>query len=531
MRKLINKFKNPFVLTFCILFGLTCHGGLNEAEMLSKLGLQWTDSFQYPEILLTSPANGALEISSDSRITIDFSKSMNTIVTAGGVSVTANGGNTSFTPSWIFDSRLILDFPSGLTEGKRYEVTLNRSGVKDTDGNFLPKNYIFHFYTVGGGQVPSIVSSSPQPNGSVVTGWAVNGNIIVTFSEPMDEASTNSAVSLSGGAALYIPVWNASRTQLTLQLKSDLEVGTTYTLKIGTSAKSSAGIALVSEYLVVFSTGSTFTRPDVAADVTLGTPWTAPVPSPLPAVNAPYHGVSKFDNFTFQFTETMDRQSVLDAIAFEPSISGVYSWIGPSLLRFTPNDPLTQGRTYRLKIDSTAKSSQGQLMQNGYVIDFVVDDPFTSVPIAFSSVNGRSYSIADCVTLISDLTITGPSFPSQSIENVISPQTACTAVYQFEVRLNTAGGVALKTSGDGDVFSNSNVSVDYMYGGPASPALNIYQINYIPTANPQVLRILLTGNPGSGLRYKFSLKGGSGGIQDTYGNFLSQDLEFLFYGN
>ncbi|TGL32553.1 hypothetical protein EHQ52_14805 [Leptospira koniambonensis] len=531
MRKIFNKFNIPIFLILSLFLCVSCHDGLNETEMLSKLGLQWTDSFQYPEITLTNPPNGALEVSSSSRIIIDFNKSMNTIITEGGVSVAANGGNTTFNPAWIFDSRLILEFPSGLTEGKRYEITLNRSGVKDSDGNFLPKNYNFHFYTEGGGHVPTISSSSPQPNGSVVTGWAVNGNIIINFSEPMDEASTNSAVSLSGGAALYVPVWNGNRTQLTLQLKSDLEVGTTYTLKIGTSAKSSAGIALASEYLVVFSTGSTFTRPDVLADVTVGTSWNSPLPSPLPAVNSPYHGVSKFDSFTFQFTETMDRQSVLDAIAFEPSISGVYSWIGPSLLKFTPNNSLTQGKTYRLKIDSTAKSSQGQLLQYGYVIDFVVDDPFTSVPIAFNSVDGKTLSISDCVTLISDLTISGPTFPNQSIENVINPQVACTSVYQFEIRVNTAGGGALKTSGDGDVFSSSNISVDYMYGGPASPALNIYQINYIPSPNPQVLKVLLSGNPGSGLRYKFTLKGGSSGIQDAYGNYLSKDLQFIFYGN
>ncbi|PJZ68274.1 hypothetical protein CH373_10475 [Leptospira perolatii] len=530
----INRLALRFLLFISVLgFASWSCGGLNEEkEILSKLGVQWGDSYQRPEILSVDPPDGSFEIEKTRRIVIDFSKSMDKISTEASVVVAANGGNSNFSPSWVFDSRLILDFTTGLTEGKKYEITLNKSGTKDTEGNTLSKNYLTRFYTVGGGKLPSVTSSNPPNTGALVVGWPVDQNIVIQFSEPMEDAVTVAAVSIAGGPALFLPVWNVDRTVLTLSLKSNLEIGTNYTLKVASSAKSVSGIQLASDYQVIFSTGSVFTRPQLQT-LTFGTVNIAPTPEPT--IN-PVSGVSKFTDIRFDFSESMDRSSVLDAISFSPSISGVYSWNGTSTaVTFTPNQALQSTATYRVKMASSAKSAQGQLLSSGYIADFLVDDITDSRPIALplspaNSVIGHSFDNSPGCPISATNELNFVGFPNQSTAFAVTPQAACVPSYMIEVRLNTSGGAALATFGDGDVFSSSTISAEYLSGGPITSNIKIAKIDYIPSANPQIVKVFLSGLSGNAVRYKFGLKGGSSGIRDTNGNILSQDLEFIFYG-
>ncbi|WP_246836088.1 Ig-like domain-containing protein [Leptospira yasudae] len=512
------------VLSALFIFMVSC-GHSGEEKLLAQLGLEWKSYFAYPEIVGITPPDNTYNVPKDSSIVIDFNKPMDKIFTEAAISVSASGGNTAFSPSWVFDTRLILEFKGGLTEGKRYEISINKNQVKDQDHNLMAKNVLSHFYTEGLGQIPSVVSSVPASTGSIVTGWGVSSSPIINFSEPMDEAVTNGAISISGGPAVYLAVWNANRTSVTLQLKADLDIGTTYTLKVASSAKSQSGIPLAKDYMVSFSTGNAAQRPTVLPSMSL-TAWpTAFLPDP--AVNPAVPGNSKNDFFVFTFSEAMDKQSVMNAITFVPGISGQFEWVSGSLVYFRPSSPLQSEATYRMKISNTAKSMQGQNLLSGYIIDFLVDNAGDSRAIAFAGVNGRTFDVSCTISAAVDLAI-GAS-PDLNLVYPISPNTACTQQYEFELSLNTSGGQALKTFGDGDIFSSGNISIDYVSGGPTTSSLRIDQIDYLPSANPQRVKVRIRGVSNNQVRYKFTLRGGSSGIRDINENILKNDLEFLFY--
>ncbi|AYV57548.1 hypothetical protein EFP84_13490 [Leptospira kmetyi] len=515
-----------FGLFFSVVLISCGHDG--EDKLLAQLGLEWKSYYAYPQVVAISPPDNTYNVSKDSTIIIDFNKPMDKIFTEASISVSANGGNTAFSPSWVFDTRLILEFKSGITEGKRYEISINKGQVRDQDNNFMAKNFLSHFYTEGLGQVPSVVSSLPASTGSIVTGWGASNSPVINFSEPMDEASANSAISISGGPAVYLLVWNATHTTATLQLKSDLEIGTTYTLRVSSSAKSASGIPLAKDYLVSFSAGTASVRPTVRPSMPGNFPaWNISF-LPDPAINAAVTGNSKNDTFDFDFSDPMDKQSVLSAITFSPAISGQFSWntLGTSV-SFTPSAPLQSETTYRLKISNSAKSLQGQNLLEGYIIDFLVDNPNDSRAIAFAGANGNTIDVT-CSSLSLDITV--PAAPNLNTVYPIQPQPLCTSPqYEFELLLNTSGGRALKTFGDGDIFAPGNISIDYFSGGPTTSSLRIDQINYIPTANPQRVKVRIRGVSGNQVRYKFTLRGGASGIQDINGNILKNDLEFLFY--
>lgn len=524
MRNILNlDLSCIFILFFSFFFGCIAN---DEEELLSLLGLQLENEYKQPDILLFLPLRGEREVSKDRRLIFEFSKKMQRNLTESGISMSASGGNTEYTPIWENDYRLLLQFPAGMTEGKRYEVNLNRNSIKDTDGNRLVKNFLSDFYTEGGGRQTTVISSDPPADEAITVGWPIDRNIIIRFNEPMDKISTNSAVSISGGPAVYLPIWNESADELTLQLQSNLEIGTTYRLIVTTSAKSQAGINLTNDYLLNFNTASSFDRPVVSPNVTLGDNWSSLNPSP--AVNT-FNGVSKFDQFRFSFNIPMNRESVLNAISFNPPISGQYEWLSDTLLQFTPSSSLEIGNTYRLRISSSATSSQGQTLFNSYVVDFTVDDNFTSIPMELLGINGRTFDASCVISGAIDLNIAG--LPNKNTVNTINPQTGCPQEYEFEVALNTAGGVPLKTFGEGDVFSASNININYLSGGPINSSLRIDQINYIPTANPQRLRIRITGVASNQVRYTFLLRGGPGGILDSNENYLEDDIEFIFFGN
>ncbi|WP_241547787.1 Ig-like domain-containing protein [Leptospira stimsonii] len=500
-------------------------GHSGEEKLLAQLGLEWKSYYAYPEIVGISPLDNTFNVAKDSSIIIDFNKPMDKIFTEAAVSVTANGGNTAFTPNWVFDTRLILEFKSGITEGKRYEVALSKTQVRDQDQNLMAKNFLSHFYTEGLGALPTVTSSLPAYTGNIVTGWGVSVSPVINFSEPMDEATTDSAISISGGPAVYLAVWNAARTSVTLQLKADLEIGTTYTLRVSTSAKSQSGIPLAKDYIVSFSTGVASQRPTVQPTM-FTTAWPATF-LPDPATNPVIAGNSKNDYFIFTFSEPMDKQSVMNAISFSPAISGQFEWVSGSLVKFTPGSPLQSEATYRLKISNTAKSLQGQNLLTGYIIDFLVDNPNDSRSIQFAGSNGRTFD-GTCVILPAvDLAV--PLIPDLNFIYPINPNTTCTQQYEFELLLNTSGAQALRTFGDGDVFSAGNISIDYVSGGPTTSALRIDQLDYLPSANPQRIKVRIRGVSGNQVRYKFTIRGGASGIRDINDNILNNDLEFLFF--
>jgi hypothetical protein len=504
---------------------LNCTNKKSEDEFLAQLGLSWNDKFKYPEIYSLTPLNNATEIEVDQTIRIVFSKPMNRSATESSLSVLAGGGgNTNYIPTWSLDQVLDLTFPNKLTAGTSYEVNVSKNNTKDKDGSFLQRNFLSKFYTVGLSNRPTITSSSPPNTGALITGWAVNNDIVITFSESMDQAATGSAVSLSGGPAAFVKVWKSDSKQITLKLLSDLEKSTNYVLKVTTSAKSARGVSLTSDYIVNFSTGGSAANPEL---IKISTPTLDfPTLAASPNLNT-VTGVSKNDSISFFFSNAMNLGSTINAISFSPSIEGDFDWLSSTNLKFTPKAPLLQEQVYRLQISNSATNSSNLPLLDKYIIDFTVNDSFTSQAVTFIGLNGRYYTAGICtLNAAVDWTLTG--LPDDFTQYIINPELTCSNQYEIEVLLNTSGASALKTSGTGDIFSKFSFS--YISGSPAPSTPTISSINYIPSGNPQRVRLRLR-NITNLMRYKFTIKGGSSGVTDSNLNFLKNNVELILYDN
>ncbi len=496
----------------------------NLEDRIPLLGLAKVGEFDRPTVKFISPLTNERNVQPTSNILLTFSQPMDRLKTEQGTSVT--GGEANIRYNWLSDSVVELIFRTKMSVGKRYEVRLDKNLVKDGKGNFLAENYLSYFYTIGTGPFPSIATSDPVKSDNVFYNWPIGRNLSITFSEPMDEGKTNSAISISGGPAVFIKSWNSDSTVVTLLLQNPLDKSTMYTLRVTTAATNKNGVRLDSDYLVLFNTGGLQDYPGVNITASpLSTPW--PSLNPEPAINY-VNGVSKNDVFLFTFTKPMDQYTTQNSISFSPTIDGQFNWLSPSLLQFRPSSRLTANQTYRLTITKSAIDSVGLPLANSYITDFLVDNPNDSGPITLQSISGHSVSNV-CV----NSTDTNPNVPATPIDtsriyNTTVTSTGCALKdYVFELTFNTPNGCPLLTNGSGDIFNQ--ISVSYFSGGPISTP-SIYSKNYNPpiTCSSNTPFQFSVKNLILGVQYKVTIRGGSSGVTDINGNTLANDIFFLF---
>jgi len=301
-----------------------------------------------------------------------------------------------------------------------------------------------------------------------------------------------------------------------------LELGRTYTLTVSASAKSEKGITLKKAYFTVFSTSESLVIPELNVDVTLGTPWTGILEEPF--LNT-FQQVSKFDTFRFLFSEPMNVINVSGQISFSPSISGNFQWVSNSLLTFTPTSGMITNQKYRMSIRPDFVSTSGIKMNKSYSIDYTVNDPITSDFIQLTTVLGRNYAVTCLINPAPEISIPIPI--DNNIAYEIRPR-ACPIEYQFEFQFNTAGASPLVVNGSGSVFEN--IGIEYISGNSNS-TIQIEDIDYLPSANPQRVLVRVRGISANNVRYLLRLNGTNSGIKDSNGNILQNNHEILFYGN
>lgn len=146
--------------------------------------------------------------------------------------------------------------------GRTYTVTLDASVATDASGNPLDgdgngvggDDYSLSFTTeiIPDNIPPTVVDESP-----IGTGVPVTENIVVEFSELMDESSVQSAFYFTDGTTVWqegdgIFVWNGD--EVTFIPDSDLHYGTNYTVTITQSAMDRSSNHLTSDHSWSFTT-------------------------------------------------------------------------------------------------------------------------------------------------------------------------------------------------------------------------------------------------------------------------------------
>lgn len=114
---------------------------------------------------------------------------------------------------------------------------------------------------------PTVASKSPDDTASAV---AINSNIIVTFSEAMDESTVNTTTFTVKDASnnAVAGTVTCSGTSATFTPSSSLAASTTFTVTIAAGVKDSAGNATASDSTWTFTTGTAGTAPSAPTGVT-----------------------------------------------------------------------------------------------------------------------------------------------------------------------------------------------------------------------------------------------------------------------
>jgi hypothetical protein len=118
----------------------------------------------------------------------------------------------------------------------------------------------------GGGPIdrtpPEILQTDPHPDSTGITNLS---EIILLFSERMDESTTVNAVFISPPLK-YIPDWSGG-DELTLTLQDTLKDDVTYVVTIGSGASDARKNRMADSYQFAFSTGATIQRGRISGKV------------------------------------------------------------------------------------------------------------------------------------------------------------------------------------------------------------------------------------------------------------------------
>lgn len=198
-----------------------------------------------PTVVNSAPAANATGISTNTSISVTFSEGMNKASVDGAFSISPNVAGTVL---WDGTDSLRSFQPSAaLAASTQYTITIG-TGAQDKAGNALAAPFSFSFTTAAAPDTtaPTITASAPAAS---ATGAARNANIIVTFSEPMDQAAAQAAFAITNPASHNTGTfsWNAGGTVMTFNPANDFTYAQSVSWRVSTGAKDLAGNAMAAQ--------------------------------------------------------------------------------------------------------------------------------------------------------------------------------------------------------------------------------------------------------------------------------------------
>ena len=210
-----------------------------------------------PTVTSTSPADGAIDVPTNRKITARFSKEMAattlnkttfTLTAPGPVAVTA-------TVALDATSNTATLAPTAALAADTLFIATITTGAQDTGGVGLASNFVWSFKTgkIADTTAPQITATDPA---NLATGVPTNRKISATFDEAIDPTSINATTfTLTGpGVAPVSGDVNYVGSTAVFSPKSNLATSTAYTATIKTGVKDLAGNSLASDLVWRFTT-------------------------------------------------------------------------------------------------------------------------------------------------------------------------------------------------------------------------------------------------------------------------------------
>ena len=204
-----------------------------------------------PIVQYTTPEHDTSGVGIGVTVSIGFSKAMDTTVTQGAVSTSPS---FDWSPTWSDGNTVLKVTPdTRLMPNTRYAITVSDSALA-SDGTGMGSPYAFHFTTGNPPDVtpPTVTNNYPPDRQREINSYVEE--LTITFSEPMDTASVESALRISMGT-ISSKSWRVGDTILALDV--ELTEGERYTVTVGTGATDKSGNRLTEEFSYYFVTAET----------------------------------------------------------------------------------------------------------------------------------------------------------------------------------------------------------------------------------------------------------------------------------
>jgi hypothetical protein len=215
-----------------------------------------------PTVITTNPANLAVSVGTNQKITATFSEGMDSTTITGSTFTLTGPGVTPVTGTVTYSTvgaTATFTPTSALAAGVLFTATIT-TGAKDLAGNPLAGAFTWTFTTGSGpdGTAPAVISTTPGNGATVVP---PNAAINVTFSKAMDPSTLNAATfTLTGPGPTSITgkvTYDVANLIATFTPNSALATSSLFTATVTTGAKDLEGNALAANASWSFTTGST----------------------------------------------------------------------------------------------------------------------------------------------------------------------------------------------------------------------------------------------------------------------------------
>jgi uncharacterized protein YfaS (alpha-2-macroglobulin family) len=211
---------------------------------------------------------------------------------------------------WVNSSVYVFRPEKDLISGSSYQIRIE-AGLKDTLGNSLEESFNWQFNTRAPVIYHFALKDGEQNPSEEVKNVPLDQAFIVSFQQPMDQLSTEGAVSLiNRETSNAFPVnfkWDKTFTTLTIEPKGKFKIASFYELTIADSAKAVDGGKLKEGLIVHFAT------------------------VPLPSIVSVFPATdSKVDSFISSirivFASPMDFDSMKGRVLISPALAGIPDW-------------------------------------------------------------------------------------------------------------------------------------------------------------------------------------------------------------
>jgi Ca2+-binding RTX toxin-like protein/methionine-rich copper-binding protein CopC len=312
-----------------------------------------------PSVIASTPSNGSTGIDNTGNIVVTFDQAiLATSITGQTVVLTINGQTATInrTATLSADGKtLTVDPTPTLALNTTYRLALNgtvagapNQGLRNAAGLRVVNTAVS--FTTRTPTAPTVVSSAPA-NGA--TGFAVGGNIAVTFNEPVTGvAATTVVLTVNGSTANLGRTVTTAGNTLTIDPNANLLPGTTYRVSLnGTVAGSTAGLRNADGVRLVNTSFTFTTTADTTAPTVIAT-------SPLAGAT----GVARTPGVRIDTSERVQGVTTGAGGTYEIRNNATNALVTATLVAnaagtrwtLTPTAPLTALTTYRVTVTGGA---------------------------------------------------------------------------------------------------------------------------------------------------------------------------------